>query len=109
MRSVWFISLAELTFIWEQFDQGWAKEMKVLLLSIKACVEQAREQGLTSLPAAVKQDARTALQRTGPDGTGGSSSPTKAAGQTRGPKEKPGPQSADPLAALSRPDPAIYA
>jgi transposase len=48
--------LRELTFIFECFDQLWAKEMKALLLEIKACVQRAREQGMTSLPQAVKQD-----------------------------------------------------
>ncbi len=35
--------LHELTFVFERFEQRWAKEMKALLLSIKACVQQARE------------------------------------------------------------------
>jgi transposase len=48
--------LRELTFIFEHDEQLWAKEMKALLLSIKACVQQAREQGMTSLSEVSKQD-----------------------------------------------------
>jgi transposase len=48
--------LRELTFIYEHFEQEWAKEMKTLLLSIKADVELARQQAMTSLPATSKQD-----------------------------------------------------
>src|SRR5262249_17266174 len=35
----------ELTFVFEHFKQEWAKEMKALLLEMKACVGRAREQG----------------------------------------------------------------
>ena len=48
--------LRELTFIFEHFEHQWAKEMKTLLLSIKAAVQRAREQGMTSLPQATKED-----------------------------------------------------
>jgi transposase len=48
--------LRELTFIFEHFGQLWAKEMKALLLDIKACVERAREEGRTSLSEATKLD-----------------------------------------------------
>ena len=48
--------LRELTFIFEHFEQQWAQEMNILLLSIKAEVELARQRGMTSLPATTKQD-----------------------------------------------------
>ena len=48
--------LRELTFVFEHFEPLWAKQMKALLLDIKACVQQAREQAMTSLPQASKQD-----------------------------------------------------
>jgi transposase len=60
--------LRELTFVCEHFGQLWAKEMKALLLEMKASVQQAREEGLTSLPLAVLQDFErryTSLVQTG--------------------------------------------
>jgi transposase len=46
----------ELTFIFEPHDPRWAKERKALLLCIKAGVQQAREQGRTSLSEPSQQD-----------------------------------------------------
>jgi transposase len=37
--------LRELTFVEEQYHQGWAKDLKALLLEMKMAVEQARAQG----------------------------------------------------------------
>ena len=44
--------LRELTFVHEQMGQGWAKEMKDVLVTIKHAVEHAREGGATTLPKA---------------------------------------------------------
>jgi transposase len=44
--------LRELTFLEEQYHQGWATELKALLLEMKAAVEQARRVGLHQLPSA---------------------------------------------------------
>ncbi|MGZ3680471.1 MAG: IS66 family transposase [Ktedonobacterales bacterium] len=41
--------LRELTFLEEQYQQGWAKELKQLLLEMKAAVDQARAQHLPGL------------------------------------------------------------
>lgn len=47
--------LRELTFVAEQLEQGWAQELKELLLEIKQAVDEAREQGLSELAAETKR------------------------------------------------------
>ena len=47
--------LRELTFLEEQYQQGWAKELKSLLLEMKGAVEQTRAQGEQQLPTALRQ------------------------------------------------------
>jgi transposase len=47
--------LRELTFVAEQLGQGWAQELKELLLEIKQAVDVAREQGLAELAAETKR------------------------------------------------------
>ena len=73
--------LRELTFIFEQFGQEWAKEMKALLLEIKASVERAREQGLTSLPQATKQDFEQRYNQLVQTGMAANPPPQKRPGQ----------------------------
>src|SRR5260370_29583370 len=46
--------LRELTFLEEEYHQVWAKELKTLLLVMKAAVEQARSQGEQQLTAAAR-------------------------------------------------------
>jgi transposase len=46
--------LRELTFLEEQYQQGWASALKTVLLEMKAATEQARAEGLRSLPAATR-------------------------------------------------------
>lgn len=46
--------LRELTFLEEQYHQAWAKDLKGLLLEMKAAVEQARQAGLPRLPVAAR-------------------------------------------------------
>jgi transposase len=47
--------LRELTFLEEQYQQTWAKDLKALLLEMKAATEQARAHGVTRLSPAVRQ------------------------------------------------------
>ena len=51
MRSATFTTLRELTFVEEQYDQPWAKDLKAVFLEMRTAVEQARTQGQTRLPA----------------------------------------------------------
>src|SRR5947209_1762097 len=79
--------LRELTFIFEQFGQLWAKEMKTLLLEIKACVQRAREQGLTSLPESVKQDFERRYRHLVQTGMAANPPPQKPPGKRGAPKK----------------------
>ena len=47
--------LRELTFVAEELGQGWAQELKELLLEIKQAADAAREHGVVELPADMQQ------------------------------------------------------
>ena len=47
--------LRELTYVYEHHQQDWAKELKALLLEMKAEVDAARQQGADHLPQGVRQ------------------------------------------------------
>jgi transposase len=47
--------LRELTFLEEEYAQAWAKELKGLLLAMKAAVEPARTHGAPALPSATRR------------------------------------------------------
>jgi transposase len=79
--------LRELTFIFEHFEQGWAKEMKALLLQIKACVQQAREQGMTSLSQVTKQDFERRYRELVQTGMAANPPPQKPTGKRGRPKK----------------------
>lgn len=55
--------LRELTFVEEQYQQPWAKELKDLLLEMRTAADQARTQGLADLPAAQRADFRAHYER----------------------------------------------
>src|SRR2546430_4190508 len=79
--------LRELTFVFERFEQRWAKEMKALLLEIKACVHRAREEGMTSLSQVVKQDFERRYAQLVQTGMAANPPPHKRAGQRGAPKK----------------------
>lgn len=54
--------LRELTFLEEQYHQGWAKELKDLLREMKATTEQARAQGAARLDRALRDGLVTRYQ-----------------------------------------------
>jgi transposase len=79
--------LRELTFIFERFEQLWAKEMKALLLDSKAAVELAREQGMTSLPESDKQEFERRYTKLVQTGMIANPPPPKSAGKKGKPKK----------------------
>src|SRR5262249_17742692 len=79
--------LRELTFIFERFEQEWAKEMKALLLEIKASVQLARQQGATSLPESVKQDFERRYTELVQTGMAANPPPPKPVGKRGKPKK----------------------
>lgn len=79
--------LRELTFVFERFEQRWAKEMKALLLESKACVQRAREEGTTSLPEVVKQDFERRYAHLVQTGMAANPPPPKRPGKRGAPKK----------------------
>ena len=79
--------LRELTFVFERFEQRWAKEMKALLLSIKACVHWAREQAMTSLPQAVIQEVERRYRHLVQTAMAANPPPPKRTGKRGAPKK----------------------
>jgi transposase len=79
--------LRELTFIYEHYGQGWAKEMKALLLEIKAAVEQARQQGSTSLSQLSQQEFEQRYRQLVQSGLAANPPPAKRPGQRGTPKK----------------------
>jgi transposase len=79
--------LRELTFIFEHFEQLWARDMKALLLEIKARVQQARDQGMTSLPEDVMQDFERCYTELVQTGMATNPPPQKRTGQRGAPKK----------------------
>jgi transposase len=79
--------LRELPFVFERFEHLWAKEMKAVLLSIKACVQRAREQGLTSWPESVKQDFERRYPELVQTGLAANPPPQKRTGKRGAPKK----------------------
>ena len=55
--------LRELTFVEEQEQQPWAKDLKALLLEMRMAAEYARAQGLACLPATQRTDFRARYER----------------------------------------------
>jgi transposase len=51
--------LRELTFLEEEYQQAWAKDLKGLLREMRDATDQARAQGLAQVPPAVRDPLRT--------------------------------------------------
>ncbi len=76
--------LRELTFVQEHYRQPWAKEMKDLLLEIKAQVDLARAEGKAVLPRAMRQQYEERYQHLVEQGIAANPPPPRTKG-TRGP------------------------
>ena len=76
--------LRELTFIHEHYQQEWAKQMKELLLEIKAQVDLARSQGKAVVPRALRQEYEERYLQLVEQGIAANPPPQRKKG-TRGP------------------------
>jgi transposase len=81
--------LRELTFVEEQDHQSWAKELKGLLLAMKAAVEQARSRGDQRLPASTCQAFVTHYEKLLATGLAANPSPPRRPGQRGRVKQSP--------------------
>ena len=82
--------LRELTFLEEQYQQAWAKDLKALLLEMKAATEQARAQGsASSAHCACAQRSSPATRRCSPPGSPPIRRPQRAARQRGRVKQSP--------------------
>jgi transposase len=79
--------LRELTFVFGRYAQGWANDMKALLLEIKACVHWAGVQAMTSLPQEVLVEAQCRYQQLVQTGMAANPPPTKRTGKQGAPKK----------------------
>ncbi len=79
--------LRELTFVFEHDAQVWAKEMKDWLLHLNACVDWAREQGMTSLPQEVIALAEQRYRSLVQTGMAANPPPAKRPGKRGAPKK----------------------
>lgn len=81
--------LRELTFLEEEYSQGWAKELKALLLAMKAAVEQARTQGDERLSDAVRRPFLTRYREVLAAGLAANPPPERVPGRRGRMKQSP--------------------
>ena len=93
--------LRELTFLVEQHGQGWAQQMKALLLEVKAAVAQARSTGATELSQAQRQAFTRRYQQRVEQGFADNPAPETHVGQRRVAQTPAGKQGQPLLQALT--------
>ncbi|HEX9412552.1 MAG TPA: IS66 family transposase [Ktedonobacterales bacterium] len=81
--------LRELTFLEEQYEQEWAKELKGLLLAMKEAVEQARTRGESALPAAARRAFLASYDQVLATGLAANPPPERRPGQRGRVKQSP--------------------
>lgn len=81
--------LRELTYLEEQFDQGWAKDLKGLLREMKAATDDARVQGWSHLDPAVRNAFVARYQATLLTGLAANPPPTRRPHQRGRLKQSP--------------------
>jgi transposase len=88
-RSATIHHLRELTFLEEEYQQTWAKELKALLLEMKTAVEQARTRGDDRLGAAPRSAFLTRYQELLAAGLAANPPPQRRSGQRGRLKQSP--------------------